>query len=186
MARNRTATILFIGILICVPLLALYQFGIFVEAARWLNQKLPLYLVLPEAGVRQSLLLQYAFYSVLAFTSAWLGMDLPRVWQKYLYLLVLSFLTCLLTPFLAFNGILFEPFSGILAAWFAGLLGIMLSDQDRSSQPLAETSEAVSATPEIVAKDDEPVVEPEVLEPKPEVSPEVISEPTKKGRKHRS
>lgn len=185
MVRNRTATILFIGILICVPLLALYQFGIFVEAARWLARQLPLYLVLPEGGVRQSLPLQYLFYSSLAFSSAWLGMELPRVWQKYLYLLALTFLTCLLTPLLAFNGLLFEPFSGTLAAWFAGLMGIIFSDQPAASAPLPEPVPA--AAPEPAAPDVSPSAEetaPAPDEPAP-VAPPAQSPPPKKARKNK-
>jgi len=189
MARNRTATILFIGILICVPLLALYQFGIFIEAARWLARQLPLYLVLPEGGVRQSLPLQYLFYSSLAFSSAWLGMELPRVWQKYLYLLALTFLTCLLTPLLAFNGLLFEPFSGTLAAWFAGLMGIILSDQPMSEPavacPLSELTP--DTTPEPAAPDVPPTTEDKdspVETQSPEAQP-AQSPPEKKARKNK-
>lgn len=185
MARNRTATILFIGILICVPLLALYQFGIFVEAARWLARQLPLYLVLPEGGVRQSLPLQYLFYSSLAFSSAWLGMELPRVWQKYLYLLALTFLTCLLTPLLAFNGLLFEPFSGTLAAWFAGLMGIIFSDQPTASSPLPEPTPDVVPEPVVsevkpTAEEKAPASDVQSPEAKPAQSP-----PEKKARKNK-
>jgi hypothetical protein len=56
-------------------------------------------------------------------------MELEAAWKKYLYLLGLSFLTLLLTPILALNGVLFEPFSGILAASFAMLIGVMVSDR---------------------------------------------------------
>ncbi len=128
MGRNRSATSLFIGILVCVPMLALYHFGIFVEAAHWLGDRLPRFLVLPADGVDHCKLLQYAYYTFMAFSSAWLGMTLPQVWMKILYLFAVTFLTLLMTPVLAFNGILFEPFSGVLAAWFAGLLGVMLCD----------------------------------------------------------
>lgn len=128
MDRNRTPTVLFIGILICVPMLALYHFGVFPQAAQWQADRLPRYLVLPAGGIQSSLPLQYSFYTLAAFSSAWLGLELPAVWQKYLYLFTLSFFTCLLTPLLALNGVLFEPFSGTSAACFAGLLGIMLSD----------------------------------------------------------
>ncbi len=129
MHRNRAA-ILFIGVLVSVPLLALYQFGVFPEAARWLAGRLPSLLVLPGSGtLRQSLPLQYAFYTCLAFACAWLGMTLEAAWKKYLFLLALSFLVLLLTPALALNGLLFEPFSGILAAAFAMLIGVMAADR---------------------------------------------------------
>jgi hypothetical protein len=128
MNRNRAA-VLFIGVLVSAPLLALYHFGVFPEAARWISGRLPTLLVLPEGALRHSLPLQYLFYTVLAFSSAWLGMELEAAWKKYLYLLGLSFLTLLLTPILALNGVLFEPFSGILAASFAMLIGVMVSDR---------------------------------------------------------
>ncbi len=128
MNRNRAA-VLFIGVLVSAPLLALYHFGVFPEAARWISGRLPKLLVLPEGELRQVLPLQYLFYTALAFSSAWLGMELEAAWKKYLYLLGLSFLTLLLTPILALNGVLFEPFSGILAASFAMLIGVIVSDR---------------------------------------------------------
>jgi hypothetical protein len=142
MDRNRTSTVLFIGILICLPMLALYHFDVFPQAAQWIAERLSRYLVLPAEGIQISLPLQYSFYTLAAFSSAWLGLELPAVWQKYLYLLALSFLTCLLTPLLALNGVLFEPFSGVLASSFAGLLGVMLSD---SSQTIS-SAEMTTAT----------------------------------------
>jgi hypothetical protein len=128
MNRNRAAVLL-IGVLVSAPLLALYHFGVFPDAAKWLSSRLLGLLVLPEAKLHHALPLQYAFYTLLAFSSAWLGMELEAAWKKYLYLLGLSFLTLLLTPILALNGLLFEPFSGILASSFAMLIGVMLSDR---------------------------------------------------------
>ncbi len=139
MVHNRVATVLFIGILVCVPMLALYHFGVFVEAAHWLADRLPRFLVLPEGGVEHCKLLQYSYYTGMAFSSAWLGMTLPQAWMKYLYLLAIAFLTFLMTPLLALNGILFEPFSGTLAAWFAGLLGVMLSDSALAAEVVPST-----------------------------------------------
>ena len=161
MDRNRTSTVLFIGILICLPMLALYHFGVFPQAAQWIAERLPRYLVLPSEGMQISLPLQYSFYTLAAFSSAWLGLELPAVWQKYLYLLALSFLTCLLTPLLALNGVLFEPFSGVLASSFAGLLGVMLSDSHQTIIS-AETTTAI--------KRQEPVQTPSTPDkPSPEV-----------------
>ena len=90
MNRNRAAC-LFIGVLVCAPLLA--------------------------------------------FVSAWLGMELEAAWKKYLFLLGLIFLVLLLTPVLALNGVLFEPFSGILAASFAMLIGVMVGDRPARAEP---------------------------------------------------
>jgi hypothetical protein len=128
MHRDHAAP-LFIGVLVSAPLLALYHFGVFPEAARWLAARLPSLLVLPEGTLRQSLPLQYAFYTALAFACAWLGMALEAAWKKYLFLLALTFLVLLLTPALALNGLLFEPFSGILAGAFAMLVGVMVADR---------------------------------------------------------
>ena len=128
--KSNRATVLFVGVLVCAPLLALYHFGVFPEAMKWLAARLPNVLVLPEGGaLKPSLPLQYTFYTLMAFTSAWLGMELEAAWKKYLYLLGLAFLILLLTPVLALNGLLFEPFSGILAASFALLIGVMLGDR---------------------------------------------------------
>ena len=145
MNRNRAA-VLFIGVLVSAPLLALYHFGVFPEAAKWISARLPNLLVLPEAKLHHALPLQYAFYTLLAFSSAWLGMELEAAWKKYLYLLGLSFLTLLLTPILALNGLLFEPFSGILAASFAMLIGVMVGDRTEApSLPEVKAQEAPAA-----------------------------------------
>ncbi|MES2594535.1 MAG: hypothetical protein V4662_04325 [Verrucomicrobiota bacterium] len=147
MNRNR-ATVLFVGVLVCAPLLALYHFGIFPEAAKWLSVRLPGLLVLPVATLKLSLPLQYALYTALAFSSAWLGMEMEAAWKKYLYLLGLSFLILLLTPVLALNGMLFEPFSGILAASFAMLIGVMLGDRSESTpapEPVPVVQDSKSA-----------------------------------------
>lgn len=128
MDRDHAAP-LFIGALVSLPLLALYHFGVFPEAAGWLAARLPGLLVLPEGALRQSLPLQYGCYTLLAYACAWLGIALEAAWKKYLFLLALAFLVLLLTPALALNGLLFEPFSGILAAAFAMLIGVMAADR---------------------------------------------------------
>lgn len=130
MDRNRS-TFLFIGILVCVPVLALYQFGLFPEMAAWLQQQLPKLLVLPEGGLKPSLLLQYSFYTLCAFISAWVGLEMRALWQKFTFFLGLSYLTVSLTVTLAWSGILFEPFSGLLANWIAGLVTMMMADLGR-------------------------------------------------------
>jgi len=129
-------------------MLALYHFGVFPDAARWLSERLPHFLVLPSSGVKQSLPLQYAYYTFIAFSTAWIGLELGETWKKYLYLLVLTFLTLLLSPLLALQGMLFEPFSGALAACFAGLIGIMLSDRTQHDTPAPDSTESTPATPD--------------------------------------
>lgn len=130
MVRNRTS-LMFIGILVCVPVLALYQFGLFPEMARWLGDRLPRLLVLPEGGVKSCLLLQYGCYTLFAFLGAWVGLEMQALWQKFAFLLGLSYLTVSLTVTLAWTGILFEPFSGLLAAWAACLMALMVADLGR-------------------------------------------------------
>ena len=135
MDRNRVS-IMFIGILVCVPVLALYQFGLFPDIAQWLGAKLPRLLVLPDEGIKPCLFLQYGYYTAFAFISAWIGMDMEALWQKFAYLLGFSYLTLSLTVTLAWTGILFEPFSGLLAAWVACLTAVMMADLGRRSVEL--------------------------------------------------
>lgn len=126
--EHRRVTLMFIGILVCVPMLALYQFGLFPEMARWLGAQLPRLVVLPEGGVKSSLLLQYGYYTAFAFISAWLGLAMRAMWQKFAFLLGFSYLTVSLSITLAWQGVLFEPFSGLLAAWVACLVALMVAD----------------------------------------------------------
>lgn len=134
-SRHRVS-VMFIGILVCVPLLALYQFGFFPELAAWLGKALPRLVVLPAEGVKQCLWLQYGCYTVYAFLCAWIGLEMQALWRKFAFLLGLSYLTVTLTMSLAWAGILFEPFSGLLAAWVACLVALMVKD----IQPKSETS----------------------------------------------
>ncbi len=131
MDRNRV-TLMFIGILVCVPMLALYQFGLFPELALWLEKQLPRLLVLPEEGLKMSLMLQYGYYTLFAFISAWAGLEMRALWQKFTFLCGLTYLTLSLTVTLAWIGILFEPFSGLLAAWLAGLVSVMVADAGKA------------------------------------------------------
>ena len=131
MGRNR-ASAMFIGVLVCIPLLALYRWGWFTDSAYWIsNSILPRLLILPQQCLRTMLPLQYAYYTVAAFVSAWVCIELFCQWRKFAFLLGVAFLTCSFTVILAWQGILFEPFSGILAALSAGAIGIALSGGDR-------------------------------------------------------
>lgn len=135
MDRNRV-TLMFIGILVCVPVLALYQFGLFPEMAKWLNEQLPRLLVLPAEGLKSSLLLQYGYYTAFAFISAWVGLEMQALWQKFAFLFGLTYLTVSLTVTLAWTGILFEPFSGLLASWLACLVAVMVADMGARGESL--------------------------------------------------
>ena len=148
MDRNRV-TLMFIGILVCVPMLALYQFGLFPELALWLEKQLPRLLVLPEEGLKTSLMLQYGYYTLFAFISAWAGLEMRALWQKFTFLCGLTYLTLSLTVTLAWIGILFEPFSGLLAAWLAGLVSVMVADAGKGMvQPNAVVEELTHETKE--------------------------------------
>lgn len=140
---------MFIGILVCVPMLALYQFGLFPELALWLEKQLPRLLVLPEEGLKTSLMLQYGYYTLFAFFSAWVGLEMRALWQKFTFLCGLTYLTLSLTVILAWTGILFEPFSGLLAAWLAGLVSVMVADAGKGMvQPNAVVEELTPETKE--------------------------------------
>ncbi|HCN27446.1 MAG TPA: hypothetical protein DIT64_01380 [Verrucomicrobiales bacterium] len=174
--EQQRVSILFTGILVCVPVLALHRFGLFPEMAVWLEERLPRLLVLPEHGLRMSLPLQYACFTALAFLSARAGLARGGLWLKMIYLLAVTHLTVCLAFTLAWAGILFEPFSGVLAAWAACLVAVIVADleQRRPETPepeiakeapaarkttLAQIVEAgVPGAPETDAKPDAPTV----------------------------
>jgi len=84
-------------------------------------------LILPVKGELRLLLpLQYAFYTLVAFVSAWVCMELPRLFSRAAYLAGAVFLTLLISPALAFCGVLFEPFSGVSAILISGICGMIL------------------------------------------------------------
>lgn len=142
--KFRVTNFLFIGILVCVPLLALYHFGFFPQTATWLGSRLPRLLVLPEDGVKTCRILQYTYYTGAAFLCAWLGLSLRAMWQKLGFLLGFSYLTLGFTVVLAWAGILFEPFSGIAAAWVAFLAALVVADLDHSQAAAPVTAEAIA------------------------------------------
>jgi|JI10StandDraft_1071094.scaffolds.fasta_scaffold148814_4 class 3 adenylate cyclase len=131
MSRNRAAALM-IGVLVCVPLLALHHFGMFGKVAEWLRGVYESTLHLPQAGMRPFLPLQYGYYTLLAFVTAWICVELPMQSRKFGFILGAVFLTLTLSPVLAFNGVLFEPFSGSAAILGAGLLGIVAGGTDRA------------------------------------------------------
>lgn len=127
MGRNRTAA-MFIGVFVCMPVLALYHGGWFYESAKWLaDLVLPRFIVIPEGGLRAVLPLQYAYYTAAAFSSAWVCLEMFSQWRKVVFLMGMAFLTCSLTVVLAWMGYLFEPFSGIMAALTSGAVALVVS-----------------------------------------------------------
>ena len=128
---SKRAAILIIGVLVCAPLLALHHFGVFREMAGRLERTYREIFVLPDVRLRHVVPLQYAFYTFMAFFSAWVCTEMPRHSRKFGFVFGAAFLTLILSPALAFNGLLFEPFSGALAIIVAGLLGIALSSTEK-------------------------------------------------------
>ncbi|WP_395747777.1 adenylate/guanylate cyclase domain-containing protein [Prosthecobacter sp.] len=123
MNRNH-ATAMFIGVLVCIPMLAMYHFGWFKGTADWFAVLFARGFVLPAGGLKQILFLQYAYYTVMAFVSAWVCIEMTSQWRRFAFLLGGTFLTTSFACIMAMNGVLFEPISGALAMWFAGIAGI--------------------------------------------------------------
>lgn len=123
MNRNHAAA-MFIGVLICIPLLALYYFGSFQSTREWFANLFGRVLILPAGGLKPVLWLQYAYYTVIAFVSAWVCMEMVPQLRRLAFLLGVTFLTFTLACVLALAGVLFEPLSGSLALWFAGMAGM--------------------------------------------------------------
>ena len=133
---SRRVTLLFTGILVCVPLLALQRFGFFPELAGRLGDLLPRLLVLPAEGVTATPALQYGLQTLLAFFGAWVGVRSVALWVKCLFLLALGYLLAGFTVTLAWSGWLFEPASGFLAAAVACLIGVICTDlEQRREEP---------------------------------------------------
>ncbi|WP_395716984.1 adenylate/guanylate cyclase domain-containing protein [Prosthecobacter sp.] len=123
MNRNHAAA-MFIGVLVCIPLLALYHFGFFKSTAEWFAALYARGFILPQGGLKQLVWLQYGYYTVLAFVSAWVCIEMLSQWRRFAFLLGGTFLTATLGCILAMSGVLFEPVSGSLALWLAGIAGI--------------------------------------------------------------
>ncbi len=177
--ENQSVTLLFIGILVCVPLLALQHFGLFPELGDRLADLLPRLLVLPEEGVRKDPLLQYALQTLLAFLGAWVGLRAAALWVKLAFLAALGHLLAGFTLTLAWNGVLFEPCSGFLAASTACLIGVICADleQRRESETAANApggAETASAPePAVEARAESPT--PDQESPVPADAPAVKS-----------
>lgn len=123
MNRNHAAA-MFIGVLVCIPLLALYHFGFFQSTADWFAGLYARGFVLPQGDLKRLVWLQYAYYTVMAFASAWVCIEMLSQWRRFAFLFGGTFLTVTFACVMAMSGVLFEPVSGSLALWFAGIAGI--------------------------------------------------------------
>lgn len=118
-----------VSAVVSFALLALYRFtDWFIRGAVRLEDYFNTVFVLPHPGAGLSFHqpVQYVFFAVMALVSAWVCMELPRVFSRIAYLAGAVFLTLLLSPVLAFCGVLFEPFSGVAAVLLAGIFGFIL------------------------------------------------------------
>lgn len=176
MERHRV-TLMFIAILVCVPVLALYQFGFFPEMATWLQGRLAGLLILPEGGLKRSLLLQYSYYTLFAFVGAWMGQALGALWHKFAFLLGFTYLTLSLTITLAWTGLMFEPFSGILATWLSCLVALMVADAGQRNESSTEKSPETAPAKTADSKSDK-AAEPTTEKPV-EKAPESVTTPAK-------
>ena len=126
-------SVLLIGVGVCVLLLALHVIGVFKELSEVMRRLYGEHLV--HAGdLRPAILLQYGYYTLMAFLSAWICVELPRFWQKVAFVVGLCFLTVTFSATLALRGWLLEPFSGLIATIFAGVLGIAFSGSERGAR----------------------------------------------------
>ncbi|MFC5453332.1 adenylate/guanylate cyclase domain-containing protein [Prosthecobacter fluviatilis] len=123
MNRNHAAA-MFIGVLVCIPLLATYQLGFFKATAEWFATLYARGFILPAGGLKQAVWLQYGYYTLMAFISAWVCVEMPSQWRRFAFLLGGTFLTATFGCIMAMSGVLFEPVSGALALWLAGIAGI--------------------------------------------------------------
>lgn len=127
MSKSWTAII---GVMVCFSLMALYRLtGIFVNAGHWVNAIYDHAFVLP-GPLKVSPPLQYGYYTIAAFVSAFVCTGLMRWTAKVGFLFTAVFLTLLLSPVLAFKGFQFEPFSGVAAILLAGIAGMFYSASD--------------------------------------------------------
>jgi class 3 adenylate cyclase len=119
-----------IGVMVGATLLALYRVtSIFIKASQWVADIYSQSFQLPATPVLVTPL-QYAYYTVMAFVSAFVCAGSPRLGTKIRFLGGALFLTLLLSPILAFNGWLFEPLSGMVAIVLAGLGGMLYGASD--------------------------------------------------------
>lgn len=125
MNRNHAAA-MFIGVLVCIPLLALYHAGYFQSTADWFAKLYARGFILPKAGLKSLVWLQYGYYTLLAFVGAWVCIEMVSPLRRFAFLLGGTFLTATFGCLMAMSGVLFEPVSGSLALWLAGIAGIAI------------------------------------------------------------
>jgi len=124
MGRSWVASSL-IGVIVSGFLLAGYHFSsVFIRSAVVLEGFFQQAFLLQNKGLLTFLLpVQYSFFTLLSFVSAWVCIEQARRFSRFIYIAGAIFLTVLLSPVLAFCGFLFEPVSGAVAVLAAGVIG---------------------------------------------------------------
>ncbi|MBL9146248.1 MAG: adenylate/guanylate cyclase domain-containing protein [Verrucomicrobiaceae bacterium] len=125
------ASVLLIGVVVCVPLLALYRFGLFNELNDVVLRFHRDHFVLPVPELQRATALSYASYTLAAFLAAWVCVELSSMLQRLAFLFGLVFLSLTASCVGAWQGVLFEPFSTIAATLAAGILGLAFSGSER-------------------------------------------------------
>ncbi len=134
MGRSWAASLM-IGVIVSGVLLAIYHAtNVFIHGAIRLEDVFAKIFILPNTELTFILPLQYGFYTAMAFITAWVCMELPGWLSRFSYLLGALLLTALMSPVLAFCGIIFEPFSGGAAILLAGVLGVILGNLQSGQQ----------------------------------------------------
>jgi class 3 adenylate cyclase len=135
MGRSWAASLI-LGAVVSAALVGLYHLtGYFSGKMDQLEAFYHTIFVLPGEGRLAFFVpLQYGFITLMAYISAWVCIELPKRSAKVAFVIGGVFLTAVLSPVLAFCGILFEPLSGILAVALSGLGGIIFGNVDRGWQ----------------------------------------------------
>ena len=79
-------SVLLIGVVVCVPLLALYRFGLFNELNDVVLRFHRDHFVLPVPELVRATALSYASYTLAAFLAAWVCMELSSLLQRLAFL----------------------------------------------------------------------------------------------------
>lgn len=127
-------TVLLIGVLVCAPLLALYRFGLFRELNELLLRFHREHFILPTPELKPLIALPYACYTLAAFLTAWVCLDVKSLLQRFAFVFGVVFLALTGSCVAAWQGCLFEPFSTSLATVAAGILGIAFSGSEREQR----------------------------------------------------
>jgi class 3 adenylate cyclase len=120
-----------IGSTVTLLLLGLYQTPV---AEDFLRRAFLCYQVEPALFADLDLVpvrwLQYGVFTVAAFAVCWVIIDSPHTVDRVFFIVVALAVTLLLSPTLAFHGMLFEPVSGVLAIVFSLSLSLVYANSE--------------------------------------------------------